>query len=145
MECRNFYNYDIHTYQSNAENTTLLKDTKDIEDNSNQKSKKASNEYWQLETDLQLLGMQEGYRGSDKEKDDGIFQRKFHPSRRTTWYSGRRHHSTVTAKSIHEEACRRSLDKIKLGIIISKDLTAAIDTVNDWILMKKLKYYGLKG
>ena len=60
-------------------------------------------------------------------------------------HGGRRHHSTATAKSVLEEAARRNLDENNLGIIVSTDLTAAFDSVDTTIMMKKLEYYGLRG
>ena len=60
-------------------------------------------------------------------------------------HGGRRYHSTTTAKAIIEEAARRNLDNNKLGIVVSTDLTAAFDTVNVQIMIKKLEFYGLKG
>ena len=60
-------------------------------------------------------------------------------------HGGRRYHSTVTAKTVIEEAARKTIYENKLGVIVSTDLTAAFDTVNHRIMIKKLEYYGLKG
>ena len=43
--------------------------------------------------------------------------------------------------SILEEALLQNPNKIKLGIIKSRDLTSAFYMVYNWIMMKKLKYY----
>ena len=42
-----------------------------------------------------------------------------------------------------EEACRRNLDKNKLGLVTSPDLTIAFDTVDHRILIEKFKFYGV--
>ena len=60
-------------------------------------------------------------------------------------HGGRRHHSTATAKATIEEAARRNLDRNKLGLIVSTDLTAAFDSVDNSLMIKKLEFYGLRG
>ena len=60
-------------------------------------------------------------------------------------HGGRKHHSTTSAKAVMEEAAKKNLDKNKLGVIISTDLTAAFDSVNHRILFQKLEFYGLWG
>ena len=47
-------------------------------------------------------------------------------------------------KAVIEEETRKNLEKNKLGIIVSTDLTTASNTVNHKILLKKLQYYGIK-
>ena len=60
-------------------------------------------------------------------------------------HGGRKNHNTITAKAVIEEACRKNLDKNKLGLVISTDLTAAFNTVNHRILYNKLQFYGVDG
>ena len=60
-------------------------------------------------------------------------------------HGGRKNHSTLSAKAVLEEAAARSLDKNRLGLLVSTDLTAAFDCVDHKTMKKKLEYYGLKG
>ena len=60
-------------------------------------------------------------------------------------HGGRKAHSTATAKAVLEEAAHKNLDKNKLGVLVSTDMTSAFDTVDHSILKKKLRYYGIEG
>ena len=70
-------------------------------------------------------------------KDNNIIREEHH--------GGRKSHSTVTANIVLEEAAARNLDQNKLGLLVSTDLTAAFDTVDQSILIRKMMYYGIKG
>lgn len=60
-------------------------------------------------------------------------------------HGGRKHHSTISAKAVLEEAAAKCLDQNKLGVLLSTDLTAAFDTCDHQVLIMKMKYYGMKG
>ena len=60
-------------------------------------------------------------------------------------HGGRRAHSTISAKTVLENAAHESIDSNKFGVLVSTDLTAAFDLCDHSILKEKLKYYGLEG
>ena len=58
-------------------------------------------------------------------------------------HGGRRNHSTVTAKSRIDYNVGLVKETRKSAVLITCDLTAAYDTVDHGILIKKLKYHGI--
>ena len=60
-------------------------------------------------------------------------------------HGGLPQHSTMTAKSIIDYYGTKATDSDRQGVLLSTDLSAAYDTVDHVILLKKFKYYGFDG
>ena len=60
-------------------------------------------------------------------------------------HGGLRGRSTATARAVIENKIEDGYQNDKLVVAASTDLSAAFDTVNHKILLKKLEYYGVTG
>ena len=60
-------------------------------------------------------------------------------------HGGLRGRSTATARAVIENKIENGYQNKKLVVAASTDLSAAYDTVNHKILLKKLEYYGVSG
>ena len=59
-------------------------------------------------------------------------------------HGGRRFHSTLTAKTILDQQIFGNIDKRKHSAVLATDLSAAFDTVDHIILLRKLEHHGME-
>ena len=125
--------------ECNDTETTLPQVPKDLKNNTNKKPKKPENltSSYRPVSNLQVyekvIGEVLKSRLTKYFENNNIIIDEHH--------GGRRNHSTVSAKAVLEEASKKTIDKNKLGVVISTDLTTAFDTVNYQVLIKKLQFY----
>ena len=58
-------------------------------------------------------------------------------------HGGRKEHSTVTARATIDAECSSIIENNRLGLVLTTDLSSAFDTVDIWILIRKLEFYGV--
>ena len=60
-------------------------------------------------------------------------------------HGGRAAHSTVTAKTQIDQKLHKNYENDKITAVLATDLSAAFDTVDHKILLKKSEHYGIRG
>ena len=60
-------------------------------------------------------------------------------------HGGRAAHSTITAKTQIDQKLHKNYENDKITAVLATDLSAAYDTVDHEILLKKLEHYGVRG
>ena len=60
-------------------------------------------------------------------------------------HGGRKGHSTTTALTQINNVLLKNLENNKISAVLATDLSAAYDTIDNEILLKKLEHYGVRG